>query len=310
MATKYVGLNRLLKLLILIFCIVFLWLKLDASHRNLFLLFQQFENSVITSYQLTLFILVLMPINWSIEAWKWKLLTNRVSVLNFQDALKGVVVGLGLGSFTPYGIGDYFGRIGLMLNSDRKRLLGPLLLGRMLQLLVTLLFGIYGVGYFFGVTYLAYTCAIIMCAVIFFLILRGILQVNFHSGLSKRLKVYFGLIQDFTPNEIVRVFCISFLRYLVFGFQFFLALHIFLSQTNTQLKMAGITWVFLAKSIIPTFNFLSDLGVREVSAVFFYEKFSIEAEPVILASLLVWLINLLLPIVISWPLIFKLRLIR
>ena len=60
----------------------------------------------------------------------------------------------------------------------------------------------------------------------------------------------------------------------------------------------------------PTFNFLSDLGVREASALLFFERFAVAIEPVILASLLVWIINLLIPTLLSLVFVSKLRFIR
>ena len=77
-----------------------------------------------------------------------------------------------------------------------------------------------------------------------------------------------------------------------------------------MLVLAGITWVFLAKSVIPTFNFLSDLGIREFSAVLFFDSFSVPVEPIVLASLLIWVINILIPTLSSMPLMWKLRLLK
>lgn len=255
-------------------------------------------------------ILILMPFNWSLEALKWRLLTGKVVQLNFWNSLKGVVLGLGLSFFTPYAVGDYLGRIGLITHVDRRRLIGPLLIGRLVQLFITLIFGLLGVYYLFGVEYISYLLiAIIVFFAVFLMVHRGP-RIKWKPKFISQIRIYFGLILDFDRRELLAVFTISFLRYFTFTLQFLLALQLFLPEVELHLKLAGITWVFFAKSIIPTFNFLSDLGIREVSAILFFEHYSIDIEPVILASLLIWIINLLLPTMLSLPLMFKLKIIR
>lgn len=310
MATKYPRFNLLLKVLILISCLLFLAFKLNTSKSDLLNLYTLFKIAMVDGYIVLFLILILMPLNWSFEAWKWQLLANKVVKLNFWNALKGVISGLGLSFFTPYGVGDYIGRIGLITHLDRRRLVGPLLMGRLVQLLITLLFGLFGIFYLFGIAYFSYLLLSISVFLILLFFAYRKAGRKWRPKFEEGVKVYFGLIKAFDQRELLTVFAISFWRYLTFGFQFLLALHLFLPYVKPHLKLAGITWVFFAKSIVPTFNFLSDLGVREVSAVLFFEKYSVDVEPVVLGSLLIWLINLLLPTVLSLPLIFKLKIMR
>ncbi|MEM7109584.1 MAG: lysylphosphatidylglycerol synthase domain-containing protein [Bacteroidota bacterium] len=310
MTTKYLRFNPLLKAVILISCLLFLVLKLSADKSDLLSLYALFKIKLIPGYAAILVMIILMPLNWSFEAWKWQLLAGKVVKLSFWDSLKGVITGLGLSFVTPYALGDYLGRIGLISHTDRKRLVGPLLMGSSVQLFVTLVFGLLGVFYLFDTDHLFYLLFLVISFFMAFVFIYRMPKSKWNSKMVTQIKFYFGLAQAFNRRELVKVFAISFLRYLTFGFQFLLALHIFLPHVEPHLKLAGITWVFLAKSMVPTFNFLSDLGVREVSAVLFFEQHSIDMEPVLLSSLLIWLINLLLPTVLSLPLIFKLKIMR
>lgn len=55
-------------------------------------------------------------------------------------------------------------------------------------------------------------------------------------------------------------------------------------------------------------NFLSDLGIREFSAIYFFDHFGVDLVAVINASLTLWIINILLPTIIGAPLTLKMKL--
>ena len=57
--------------------------------------------------------------------------------------------------------------------------------------------------------------------------------------------------------------------------------------------------MFLAKSVLPTFNFFNDLGVREFSAAIYFDALNIASGPVIMAGLILWLINIALPALVG-----------
>ena len=86
-------------------------------------------------------ILLLTPINWAFEAWKWQKLASKVENINFWEAYKGVLIGLTFSTATPMMIGDYAGKV-LMLKTDKRlQSIGAILLGNSLQMYVSLLFG-------------------------------------------------------------------------------------------------------------------------------------------------------------------------
>jgi uncharacterized membrane protein YbhN (UPF0104 family) len=66
----------------------------------------------------------------------------------------------------------------------------------------------------------------------------------------------------------------------------------------------GVAFVFLVKSVIPT---LFDLGVREFSAVYFFSKFGFSPEPVMISSLILWIVNILIPSLVGTFLVFDLK---
>jgi uncharacterized membrane protein YbhN (UPF0104 family) len=61
------------------------------------------------------------------------------------------------------------------------------------------------------------------------------------------------------------------------------------------------------KSVLPSFNFLSDLGIREFSAVYFFSPLGVDEIAIISASLLIWLINLLAPAMVGFFYVLRLK---
>lgn len=257
-------------------------------------------------------VLFLLPVNWGLEAVKWKLLVSNNGKFSFTESLKGVLTGVALGFATPHGLGDYFGRI-LQLNiHDREKLVGSVLLTRLSQFSVTLIFGLFSFLYFFHlrfnedplISYLIVSISL-FALVLFF----GLL--TFHHQFLMILKLfpfiwkYCRALEDYSRADIFRIFLFSILRYLVFSLQFVLLLFIFNVSNDPWILFLGVNFVFLAKSIIPT---LFELGVREYAAVYFFSAFALSDYDIVQASLCLWIINLLFPAIIGMFLVFKLKL--
>ena len=127
---------------------------------------------------------------------------------------------------------------------------------------------------------------------------KRFLQILTFKGL-KRFRKYFDIISQYSYQEIVFLLGLAFLRYIIFALQFYLLLYFFGVSTDHLLLIAGVTWTLFAKSSIPSFNFLSDLGVREFSALYFFSYYSVDNTLVLLASFTLWCLNLLIPALIG-----------
>lgn len=293
------------KVLVMAGVVLFIYLKIKDEQnfsREIILAMR----SVISQNPLTLlFVILLMPINWLLEGVKWRLLAKPVKKLSLQQAMRGVLAGLSIAFITPHGIGDYLGRVMSIEKQERSRLIGAVFLGRIMQMMATLFFGALGIYFLLGNIFTYVYLLLLICLLISCLLLLYF-PIRFKGKFFRKFIYYIEIIGDYSKSTIWQVMILSCLRYLVFAFQFFIVLHLFVS-ISTMLKVAGTTWIFLAKSILPTFNFLSDLGVREFSAVYFFEQFGTPLIPVLAASLLVWIVNILAPTIFGLPFIYKLR---
>ncbi len=297
--------KRLLLVLIKVSALVIigllLYLKLSDQEDLIKTLYARIVSSIWQSWHLYLLVVILMIVNWSIEAIKWKILVAKFMLISFKSSFGGVLSGLTLSFVTPHGIGDYFGRILSIDEEGTEKLVGSLLLGRVSQMLATVLFGLIGLGYMYGFLWvIAGLLLMYFSIVIFFKMI---------AWLSSKLffEKYLKAISSYNLHELANIQLLSILRYVVFSIQFLIVLYIFLPDLDLMIGFAGTTFIFLFKSILPTINFLSDLGIREYSAIIFFDQFDIDTISVICASLSIWIINILVPTILGIPFMLRLK---
>jgi len=267
-----------------------------------------------TDYLLLGLSIALFPVNWLLEAIKWKLLVRSIEHLSIWKAYSGILTGVSFGFITPHGLGDYIGRLLQMENKERFKAFGAVFMSRISQFAITLLMGAIGSAYFFyhanpSVVLPESVWLILMWAANIFMLLcflkyQEILQLISRWKLIHFIYPYIEIIGKYTQSEILYVLLISLCRYLVFAAQFVLLLLFFKVDQHWMLLSMGVCFIFLAKSVIPTFF---ELGVREYFALFFFGAFTLHHENVLYACLSLWLINILVPALIGAFMVFRLH---
>ncbi len=306
----------LVKALIFIWIATFIYLKVKDRESFFQELYTHFGNLFEgDTFWLVFIALLLMPLNWFVEAMKWRLLASKIYTISMAEAYIGVLSGLALAFVTPHGLGDYVGRIGQITTAGRARLVGSILIGSVAQLLVTILFGILGVAFYLRNTnadtlkVIVTILSIILAGVAIAIIVWKVPKIVQTIPIARKAEKYLTVIQLYGKAEFSKVFWLSTIRYIVFASQFILILQAFDFGVNRIQQMAGVTWIFLVKSVVPAFNFLSDLGIREFSALQYFEPLLVDTTRIIAASLFLWVMNLLLPTVIGSFFVFRLKLL-
>ena len=257
-------------------------------------------------YLLMLFSLIF--INWACEAGKWKVLVSKLEEISFWESFKGVLAGLAMSFVSTTNAGAYFGRVWHLRSTGRYEMLGGMILNSLSQNAITYFFSGIGLVYYLnwkGVLanqWFAWVVVIwvVVALLTLLVIFRAVIFIKWFERFPKIYK-YLHLMASYDLKEILTIIAISALRYCTYFTQFSLILILFGVDLPIQQLLAGISLVYLAKTIIPNFSFLTDLGIREFSAIYLLgeEGFGVPDATIISATLSIWLINIVFPVAVG-----------
>ncbi|PRY05361.1 lysylphosphatidylglycerol synthase-like protein [Pontibacter ummariensis] len=270
---------------------------------------------------LLLVVALLIPLNWGVEARKWQLLGQKVEPLSFGRAYRAVMVGLTLGFITPNRLGDYAGRVLELKSHQRLQSIGAVFIGRFCQLVATLLMGTLGLLYFvFKFLFSQYPAVslslmvmlVALCAVAVVLLYNAKALVAVVEAIKplKSFVRYIAIIGSYTSSEITKLLWLSLGRYLVFLLQFVLLLVLFRVELTWMEYLSGVSGTFFLKSVVPSVSLLSDLGVRELSAMYLFGLLGQARLQVLSASLSLWVLNIAMPSLVGVGFVLRLRLAK
>ena len=289
----------LIKLSIVVGAFYFVYNKLVNNNTLDFSEFAAFlnENNIFSTKNI-LFLLFLSSFNWFLEILKWKRLVSFVKKISFFEALQQSLGSLTASLFTPNRIGEYGAKAIYFAKLLRKRILLLNLIGNMLQMAVTVIFGVIGFLLFSKQypieinTHRVSRLLIIIIVVLSFSIF-GIKQKKYKiKGFSiEKVKQFIkGL-----PFKISGfAFLISVLRYLVFSFQFYFLLQLFGVELDYFQAMIIITSMHLLASIIPTLS-IFDVVIKGSVAVYLFSFAEVNEFTILCIITIMWLLNFALP---------------
>ena len=240
-------------------------------------------------------VLLLGIINIYLQYAKWNL-TSR-AVLRVNDKLKSIhslFYGFSAGIITPLRIGEYFGR-GIEFK-DRS----------LLQVTLATL-----VDKFFPLIIVAF---IIIIFTLFYIFILLILSNKFWDTVlfsrnksSQKLKTFFyrlEVFQNLDKKYFYKMFLISFLFYSCFLIQYGLLVTAFSNHYNFLNYLWAANLIMFTKTIIPPVS-MGELGIREGASVYFLTQMGESASVAFNASILLFIINLLIPALIGVGLFFR-----
>jgi hypothetical protein len=275
------------------------------------------------SWQLIL-TLVLMLVNWAIEARKWQVVIRKIQPISFFQSWKAVHSGLTLAFFTPNRMGEYVGRVLYIQEGKRIQAVSLTIVCSMAQLMVTWGAGIAGIlylkGYFVepggniydteyfwldGLLYVAIAVTAILTLLYFRLswVVRWIEVIPRIDRFIDRIRV----LDDFNATILLRILSLSIARYTVFIGQYYLLFAAFMVPLNVQQVLGSVSVVFLVLSIVPTIAVITELGVRWKASMEVVQIFNGNMAGILATSLAIWIINLVIPALIGSLLILGIK---
>lgn len=246
----------------------------------------------------SIFLLIFSVFNWFLEILKWQHLVSETQKINFKTALEQSLGALTASLFTPNRIGEYGAKAIYFLPKFRKKIMLTNLISNMLQMSVTVLLGTIGFvlfasSYHVDLDYYKMGRFVIILSSILLLTAFGFKQNRFKiKGFSLgRVKLFF---KDFPKQKLLVGFGLSFLRYLIFSFQFYVLLHLFKVNMPYLEAMLAITTMYFIASIIPSI-FIFDVVIKGSIAVYIFSFLGINALIILSTVSLMWLLNFALP---------------
>jgi uncharacterized membrane protein YbhN (UPF0104 family) len=222
-----------------------------------------------------------------------------------------VLTGVAISIFTPNRIGEFAARILFLKNKLNAAVIS--LLGSLLQLSVTIILGIAAYLILLSdasnpsllafINYRSLIFPTISCLII---ILLTLLYLR-NRRIPDKIHSLFQILKSYSFNEILLVWCLSLVRFLVFSTQFLLLLKGLGFAANWFDIYIMIAIIFIITSAIPTFA-ITEIAVRSATSVYFLGM--LNPEPVIIttASILLWIFNIVIPAIIGSVFIAKLDL--
>ena len=264
-------------------------------------------------------VFLLMIVNWSIEAVKWKISVQKVQQVTFMKAFKAVLSGVSFSVTTPNRVGEYFGRILFMHEGNRLKAISITIVGSISQLITTLLMGLLSLIILMpkieaaGMISSPWTTMIIygvLAALLFFLLfyfkLSWLVKLVERIPRSNKYVYLVKALEDFSVNLLFKLLLLSLLRFAVFLLQYYLLFRLFNVDVSWWQGTLVMSLSFLVMAVIPSIE-LIELPQRGKVITTVAGLFSTNALGIGLATACIWFINLIVPAIAGSIIILTIR---
>lgn len=253
---------------------------------------------------LLLLTVLLMIVNWGIEAVKWRFLLRYDTIISFTKAMHGVLLGVALTFFTPNRVGEFAGRVLVLDESNRINGALAAIAASLSQLIITLLAGIISLAVLFP--QLSHFSSKVSFSLVSGAVLLGLPLIYFYfnihlvskirlpfikkSFLEKYLQVY----ETYSKKDLITVAGLSAFRYVIFTLQYVLIFKV----ADIHLPFSDLFFatglIFLVMTILPSIAVLEPAMRVSVSA-FVMQNMISDMSAILTVSFAVWFINLVIP---------------
>ncbi len=262
-------------------------------------------------YLILFFVILLMPVNWGIESYKWKLATIQIESISYLTSVKAVLTGVCIGNIAPGRAMEFLAKIYYFQPKNRPSVTILHFINGMFQMIITISMGLLAVAYKLNgnkqsttIIYLALIVGLLM--VLFFC--WAILNVSFIQKKLQFIKWFKNLGNThhliFKKKLILTLISLSIIRYAVFTTQFYLIYHTLTPQSIPLEVFMSVAAYFMITSIIPMISFIEP-AIRAAIAILVFNSIYDNEGTVVLSSTLVWIVNVVFPSIIGYGIILR-----
>jgi len=251
------------------------------------------------------FLLLFSVLNWIFEILKWQHLVSSFTKISFLEAAKQSLGSLTASIFTPNRIGEYGAKALFFDKKKVKKIIFLNFIGNSSQMMVTTFFGILGFAissivasetmvwnhFKFSMLHLLFLALFLL---VVFLVFRFRKVMIYGLSIQKIIEAFRKLSIGFHVTTLQ----FSIIRYLIFAHQFYFLLLIFDCEISYSLALATVFMMYFLASIIPSIH-LMDVAIKGSVALFLFGKLGIPEWKIITITSVMWLFNLVIPVVIG-----------
>ena len=224
---------------------------------------------------------------------KWKLLVNSFKKTRYKAACTQSLAAHTVAITTPNKIGEYGAKALFYKRSLRKKILGLAFLGNAHQLLMTVLFGVFGLYFYTQRSAIPFQTTLVFG---FYCVLAGgILSYIYTTSKFKKIAVFIKVIPIKTQ---VLVSLYSLVRYLLFSFQYYYFLQLFGVEIPYKDLFPLIWLMYFISSCIPSFS-LADFAIKGSVALFLFSGLGIPESTIVATAFFMWVLNFAIPAAIG-----------
>lgn len=271
-------------------------------------------------------VVLLMFVNWGIEARKWQVLIQHVQKFSLFRSFKSVLSGCSVTMLTPNRVGEYGGRILYVEDGNRIKAISLTIVGSISQLLITMIMGCLGLFFlryfshnssnalnvlpdFWGDVLIYLSVSVTVLILLFYIRLGWLVRTMEKVPALHKVVRHIRVLDEFSDIQLLRILSLSFVRYLVFVIQYVLLLHVLHVEIGFLLCFWLITVFYLVLAVAPTAGFI-ELPVRVGACWAIMKLFTTNELGVSTAALGIWIINLVVPAIIGALLILNVKIVK
>ena len=317
MISKYKGIfSNVLKVAIVVFAFWFIYNKLSANtnlkdFKNILARIPAMEITAVLSL-----VVSLMFLNWGLEALKWKRLLRHIEQISLWRSVESVFCGLTWAVFTPNRIGEYGGRVFFL--SPKRRIIGvvAMAVGNIGQMVLTNIFGAISLCIFiyrfidldYRLDYALMALAVMFCIffLVFFFNIRWLNGLLLSMRFTRKYKKFYSILGRYQKKELLNILLFCLARYVVFSTQYFIMFYWLIPDIHYLDILMMVCILFFVQSTLPSLD-LFDIGVRSVTASYFFGFVTTQDVAVIACTASIWLINIIIPAILGSYFVFKLN---
>jgi hypothetical protein len=255
-------------------------------------------------------VFLLMLFSFYIESIKWKILVAPFQNITVLQATKHIFTGQAFAFTSINDLGDFVGRAA-HFKENRVKIGALNIVATYSQLLVIIGIGLIGWAYnfifliqYFKLSFLLFSIAFVGGASLFFICFFGyfyqqkfialIQKINWLLWVSKNLE----MVHQVKIGVLTKLLLYSFFKYVVYTVQYLLVLYLFGVDGSLINITSLIAILLLAITIIPSIAF-AELGIRGKLALVLFGILTSNHLSILIATLLIWFINRVIPAIIG-----------